>query len=107
MSLFHPSNKRLARWFESGDDDEGLEQHVENCERCSDELERIASDEASLPSALAAVLQPTPGLEGRMEQRLGGAMLAREDLRLMLQMFGSGAHTARILLEPPPPDGAQ
>jgi hypothetical protein len=101
MSLLHPSSKRLEGWLESGVTDAGLETHVENCTRCSDAIETLADDVSGLLPALQAILQPAPGLEDRMENRIRAAMLAREDLRLMLRIFGSGAETARILFEPP------
>jgi len=101
MSLRHPSQKRLALWLETGDIDEGLETHVEQCTRCADELERIAGDDAPFDSALSMVLEPTPGLEDRMSLRLASAMRDREDLALLMSMFGSAAQTAKILFDPP------
>ncbi|NOX29704.1 MAG: hypothetical protein GXP35_06615 [Actinobacteria bacterium] len=98
MSLRHPSHKRLAGWLDTGDVDEGLETHVEQCTRCADELERIAGDDAPFDSALSMVLEPTPGLEDRMAVRLAAAMRNRE---LLMSMFGSAAQTAKILFDPP------
>lgn len=104
MSIFHPSRRRLEKWFNDGEVDEGLEKHVETCTRCSDEIERLAEDQVDLASALTAVLEPEPGLEQRMESRLEASMLAREDLKLLFQVLGSGVRTAKILIDPPEPE---
>ena len=111
MSWRHPSRKRLAAWLESGEIDEGLEQHVESCHKCADELEQIASGELSvdagptarLDDALSTLLQPEPGLEERMRTRVAASLQNREDLALMMSVFGSGARTARLLIDPPEP----
>lgn len=111
MSWRHPSRKRLAAWLESGEVDEGLEQHIESCDKCADDLEAIAAGEsvddagamARLDDALTAVLQPEPGLEERMRSRVAASLQNREDLALMMSVFGSGARTARLLIDPPEP----
>ncbi|MEZ5281271.1 MAG: hypothetical protein R2770_12455 [Acidimicrobiales bacterium] len=104
MSLFHPSRSRLEKWFTHDELDEDLERHVESCMRCSDEIERIAEDQIDVGSALAAVLEPEPGLERRMETRIEAAMLAKRDLKLLLEVLGSGFRTAKILIDPPDPE---
>ncbi|MCP3938578.1 MAG: hypothetical protein GY708_24790 [Actinomycetia bacterium] len=104
MSFFHPSRSRLDRWYHTGEVDEGLEQHVEACVKCSDEIERIAVDQVDVTSALTAVLEPEPGLEARMGSRIGEALLAKQDLQLMWQVLSSGVNTAKILLDQPHPD---
>lgn len=111
MSWRHPSRKRLAAWLESGEVDEGLEQHVESCMKCADDLEQLAGadlvDEvgpmARLDDALSTLLSPDPGLEDRMRSRVAASLQNREDLALMMSVFGSGARTARLLIDPPEP----
>jgi len=102
VSLLHPSRKRIRTWLDTGDIDDGLEAHVENCVKCSDELERIASgDDQNLEPALAELLAPPTDLGARMEERIAASFQARQDLRLLAGMFGLSTQMARLLLEPP------
>lgn len=108
MSWRHPNRKRLDAWLESGEVDEGLEQHIESCDRCADELEQLAvgdvmATDAALDDALSALLEPPPGLEDRMRMRVASSLKNREDLALMMSVFSSGARTARLLIDPPEP----
>ena len=109
MSLLHPSRRRIRAWFESGETDEGLEEHLDHCVRCADFLEGVAeggstSEEVdSFEPVLAQLLAAPDDLGQRMEDRISAAFQARQDLTLFAQMFGIAPQTTRLLLEPPDP----
>ncbi len=104
MKVLHPSRRRIRSWFESGDVDDGLTSHLDNCERCSEEIERIAGEETSVEPALAQLLAAPPDLGERMEARIATSIQQRQDLQLLVEMFALGGRTARLLLDP---DGQQ
>lgn len=104
----HPSKRALREWL-AGDIDEQVDLHVSTCDRCSTDLEALASAEnsASLRDALLVVLDPPPDLVPRVEARVIARLESREVLGYFADVFGAGWETTRLLATDPTPDEAR
>ncbi len=95
----HPSKRALREWL-SGDIDERVDRHVSTCDRCSNDLEALATAEtdSSLRDALLAVLDPAPDLADRVEASVIARLESRDVLGYFADVFGAGWDTARLLM---------
>lgn len=101
----HPSKRALREWL-TGEIDEQVDFHVSTCERCSNDLEALASAEtdSSLRDALLAVLDPPPDLVPRLEAGVVARLESREVLGYFADIFGAGWETTRLLATDPNPN---
>lgn len=95
----HPSKRALRDWL-AGDTNESVDQHVTTCDRCSTDLEALASadTDSSLRDALLAVLDPPPDLVPRVEAGVIARLESREVLGYFADVFGAGWETTRLLV---------
>jgi len=100
----HPSKRALREWL-TGDIDESVDLHVLTCERCSNDLEALASADmgSGLRDALLAVLDPPPDLVPRVEAGVVARLESREVLGYFADVFGAGWETTRLLATDPNP----
>lgn len=100
----HPSKRALREWLE-GDIDEQVDLHVSTCERCSNDLEALATatTDSSLRDALLTVLDPPPDLIPRVEAGVVARLESREVLGYFADVFGAGWETTRLLITDEPP----
>lgn len=101
----HPSKRVLREWL-AGDVDEGVDQHVSTCDRCSTDLEALASADidSNLRDALLTVLDPAPDLVPRVEASVVARLESREVFGYFADIFGAGWETTRLLVTDPLPD---
>ncbi len=94
----HPSKRALREWL-TGDIDEQVDLHVSTCDRCSTDLEALASADTgtSLRDALLSVLDPAPDLVPRVEAGVVARLESREVLGYFADVFGAGWETTRLL----------
>lgn len=94
----HPSKRALREWL-AGDVDEQVDLHVATCDRCSNDLEALASadTDSSLRDALLAVLDPPEDLAPRIEAGVLARLESREVLGYFADVFGAGWETTRLL----------
>jgi predicted anti-sigma-YlaC factor YlaD len=99
----HPSKKRLEAWLalQSTPD---IDDHIENCERCSTLLDDMASasTDSALRDALSEVLAPPPDLAARVEARVTERLEQRRMLGYMADLFGAGWEVTRLLITDDP-----
>lgn len=95
----HPSKRALREWL-TGEIDERVDLHVSICNRCSNDLEALATAEtdSSLRDALLAVLDPAPDLVLRVEAGVIARLESRDVLGYFADVFGAGWETARLLM---------
>lgn len=93
--ILHPSRKRLVNWVESFDPT--LDPHLESCNRCTGILEEIVGPMAPMADALREALDVPADVGARIGAGIVAKMEAREDLRLLGDMFGVGFTTARYI----------
>ena len=95
----HPSKRALREWLD-GELDERVDSHVSTCDRCSNDLEALATAEtdSSLRDALLAVLDPSPDLALRVEAGVIARLESRDVLGYIADVFGAGWETARLLM---------
>jgi len=100
----HPSKRALREWL-TGEVDEDVDLHVSTCDRCSTDLEALASADtgASLRNALLAVLDPPSDLVPRVEAGVVARLESREVLGYFADVFGAGWETTRLLATDPNP----
>jgi len=100
----HPSKRALREWL-TGEVDEDVDLHVSTCDRCSTDLEALASADtgASLRDALLAVLDPPSDLVPRVEAGVVARLESREVLGYFADVFGAGWETTRLLATDPNP----
>jgi hypothetical protein len=99
----HPSKRALRAWLggELGDDaDIRVDQHVSTCDRCSNDLEALATAETDsrLRDALLMVLDPPEDLVPRVEAGVAARLESRKMLGYVADVFGAGWETTRLLL---------
>ena len=101
----HPSKRALREWL-TGDIDEKVDLHVSSCDRCSTDLEALASADTttSLRDALLTVLDPPADLVPRVEAGVVARLESREVLGYFADIFGAGWETTRLLATDPNPD---
>lgn len=94
----HPSKRALREWL-TGEFDEDVDLHVSTCERCSNDLEALATadTDSNLRDALLAVLDPSPDLALRVEAGVVARLESREVLGYFADVFGAGWETTRLL----------
>ena len=95
----HPSKRALREWL-AGEIDADVDRHVSTCDRCSNDLESLASAEtdSSLRDALLAVLDPPEDLVPRVEAGVIARLESRKVLGYVADVFGAGWETSRLLL---------
>ena len=95
----HPSKRALREWL-SGEVDERVDLHVSQCERCSNDLEALATAEtdSSLRVALLAALDPAPDLLPRLEAGVAARLESREVFGYLADVFGAGWETTCLLV---------
>lgn len=101
----HPSKRALREWL-TGEIDEAVDLHVSTCDRCSTDLEALASadTDTSLRDALLAVLDPPTDLVPRVEASVIARLESREVLGYFADVFGAGWETTRLLTTDPNPE---
>lgn len=101
MILRHPPKRTLRLWVDGELVDQGVENHVGECERCASYLEGIGgTDEDSLQGLndlLSLVLTAPDDLNRRLEVGVAARLDARQVARLVVDIFGAGVETSRIL----------
>ncbi len=105
MKFRHPSKEQLRDWLFSADgDDPKLEEHIDDCSRCSAVIIALgeAEGEDSVAAALSQVLAAPPDLPVRLEAQVSQRISGREFLGLMAELFGAGVETSRLLIVDPP-----
>ena len=104
----HPSKRALREWL-AGDIDPGVDAHVSTCDRCSNDLEALATADldSSLRNALLEALDPTPDLAVRVEAGVVARLEAREVLGYFADVFGAGWDTTRLLVTDEPADDTE
>lgn len=105
MKFRHPSKDRLRAWLNgAGEEDQQLESHIDDCDRCSSVIEALGEASASEPLvfALAQVLAVPRDLPDRLETQVSQRLSGRELMGLMAEMFGAGVETGRLLIVDPP-----
>ncbi len=95
----HPSKRALREWL-TGEVDEKVDLHVSTCDRCSTDLEALASadTDSRLRDALLAVLDPPADLVMRVEAGVVARLESREVLGYVADIFGAGWETTRLLV---------
>lgn len=95
----HPSKRALREWL-AGEIDEQVDAHVSTCDRCSNDLEALATADldSGLREALLEVLDPTPDLAVRVEAGVVARLESREVLGYFADVFGAGWDTTRLLV---------
>lgn len=95
----HPSKRALREWL-AGEVDEQVDAHVSTCDRCSNDLEALATAETdtSLRDALLTALDPGPDLTPRIEAGVAARLESREVLGYFADVFGAGWETTRLLM---------
>ncbi|MEM7273762.1 MAG: hypothetical protein AAF547_11830 [Actinomycetota bacterium] len=98
MFFRHPSRRALQEWLDRGDN-ESVDRHVADCQRCAAVIEELtAEDEAALSDALAVAFAPPVDLSDRLQQRVAARLDSRVVLSVMSDLFGAGLETSRLLL---------
>lgn len=109
--LFHPSNRRLRAWLETGGS-RRVTQHVEKCEHCVDRLERLdqvdrarTAGRGRMPigDALRSLWVAPDDLTLRVTDGLQARRDGNQDLELFAELFSVGVDTARLITPPPTP----
>lgn len=99
MRFRHPNDAALARWLESGGPD-AVTAHVESCNRCATRLEAIEGGPiTALRPALEQTLAPPEEMVGRVRTKVAEVGPQSEALRTVLDLFGAGWETMRLLSE--------
>lgn len=110
--LFHPSNRRLRTWLDTGAT-RRVTQHVETCERCADRLEQLDQVERArtagrgrmpIGDALRALLVTPDDLTLRVTDGLQTWRNGNQDLELFAELFSIGMDTARLVTPPAAPN---
>jgi hypothetical protein len=91
----HPSLRRLQRWLDGEED--GLDRHLETCERCASRIESLALEESTVLQPLLEVLTPPEELTSRLRGGIDERMRSREDLTLLSELFGLPIRAARVM----------
>lgn len=109
--LFHPSNRRLRIWLETGGT-RRVTQHVERCDHCADRLERLdqvdrarTAGRGRMPigDALRTLWVTPDDLTLRVTDGLQSWRDGHQDLELFAELFSVGVDTARLITPPAPP----
>lgn len=99
MRFRHPNDDALAAWLETGGP-MSVAEHVEGCGRCATRLEAMEGGPiAALRPALEDTLAPPDDMVGRVQTRVAEARPQSEALRAVLDLFGAGWETMRLLSE--------
>lgn len=97
MSRRHPSSRKLREWLDSGEPTE-VDAHVSTCEKCASQLDDLAAPMPALHQLLSTRLAPPEDLLERLTRRLSVSAQNREDLQIVLDLFGAPWFTAQNLL---------
>ena len=103
FDFWHPSKGRLRHWLETGDP-AGVGDHVEQCERCANQLEQLDDGVYDLdaPSplrlALTAALTPPDDLNERVLHGVEVRRRADQELALFAGLFSIGMETAQLMI---------
>lgn len=105
MRIGHPSRRSLRDWL-LGADDEKVEDHIGTCEQCANTIEIIEAEESDLAvaDALARALAPPPDFVEHLQQRVAARLDSRQVLGVMVDLFGAGFDTTKLLLSEVPND---
>ena len=98
--LRHPSRVALSEWL-TGEGDAGIDAHIGTCDRCAlvlEGLDESGFEHSALGDALAAALAPPTGLTDRLEKKVISKLSNREMLDIIVDLFGAGLDTTKILL---------
>ncbi|MGF1598590.1 MAG: hypothetical protein ACFCVK_16960 [Acidimicrobiales bacterium] len=102
MLARHPSHDTLRHWL-SGDADDELDDHLDNCPRCAAVLEQLdTSPDLDLVQPLAQVLASPEGLTQRLETGVAARLSSRDVLNVVGDLFAAGFETTRLLLTEEP-----
>jgi predicted anti-sigma-YlaC factor YlaD len=93
----HPNDQRLLAWLDGATPE--LDEHLADCERCAQTLDRLASPEADLGPALLSVLAPPTDLAIRVSERLAARVQNRRDAALFGSLLGISIETGRVVLD--------
>ncbi len=93
----HPSDSKLMSWLDGAAPD--LDAHLADCEKCAQSIDRLASADVDLRSALLSVLAPPADLAERVSERLAERIQSRRDAELFGSMLGIPVETGRVVLD--------
>lgn len=98
MSIRHPGRSALQAWL-SGADDQDLERHLDDCQRCANTLEELdATDAPTIGAALADALSPPGDLTERLVAGVNEKLSSRQIMGVVADIFGAGLETTRMLI---------
>jgi len=104
MKLRHPNDATLQRWLD-GDGDTAADLHIGTCQRCAAHLEAMDSlDDSGIGDALAQVLAPPEDLTDRLTQGVAARLSSRQVMDVLVDLFGAGFETTRLLITEEPDD---
>lgn len=93
----HPNDDRLLAWLDGNAPE--LDEHLADCERCAQSVDRLAAAEADLRPALLSLLAPPADLATRVSERLAARIQSRRDVELFGSMLGLPVETGRVVFD--------
>ena len=93
----HPNDSKLMSWLDGNAPE--LDDHLADCERCAQSIDRLASADTDLRSPLLSILAPPDDLAQRVSERLADRIQARKDAELFGSMLGIPVEAGRVVLD--------
>lgn len=108
LAFAHPSRQRLLAWLDATDENSGVTEHVEQCDRCATRIEELAAEPDSHDAALATSLgealrvayEPPEGINDRVLEKIKQRQLADREMNVLLGLFSIPKDAVDLLLPP-------
>ncbi len=97
----HPSRRVLQRWLDTGGPGR-VDRHIEGCDRCQEELDRLSALDAITLSGLVAVTKPPSDLEERVADGVDTRLRDEAAAGAFADLFAIGWDFLRCVIDPDP-----
>lgn len=110
LAFAHPSRQRLLAWLDATEENSGITEHVEQCDRCAAKIEELAEELAeepesngalratSLGDALREAYEPPDDINDRVMEKIKQRRLADRELNVLFGLFSIPKDTVDLLL---------
>ncbi len=106
LAFAHPSRQRLLAWLDATEDNSGVTEHVEHCERCATKIEELAELPvgseppvvASLGDALREAYELPEGINDRVMEKIRQRRLVDREMNVLFGLFAIPQDAVDLML---------
>jgi len=97
----HPSRRALQTWLGTGGPGR-VDRHVESCETCQDDLDKLSALDEGVLSGLVAATEPPSDLEQRVADGVDTRLRDEAAAGTFADLFAIGWDFLRCVIDPEP-----